>query len=270
MALPITFLSDYGYDDEFAGVCRAVIQGIAPDAAVIDLTHGIPRHAVARGAAALASALPYAPAGVHMAVVDPGVGSPRRAVAVRVRAEGRVLVGPDNGLLWPAIEELGGPTAAADISLSRFRLEPISATFHGRDLFAPVSAHLANGVTFDDIGEAIDTRELVRLERTEPQIDPGRRIVAHVLYVDRFGNVILDLAETHVPDSGLKLGHRLWVEGSGVTLDAIYALTFADVPEGSPLLYLDSSGHLGLAVNRDSAAERFELAPSDEVILRPA
>ena len=145
MARPITFLSDYGADDEFAGVCRAVIARIAPEATVIDLTHGVRRHAVRQGATILANALPFAPPGVHLAVVDPGVGTPRRAVAVRAACEDRLLVGPDNGLLWPAIERLGGAVEAVDVSLSPLRLEPISATFHGRDIFAPVAAHLAQG-----------------------------------------------------------------------------------------------------------------------------
>ena len=155
MARPITFLSDYGYDDEFAGVCRAVIAGIAPEATVIDLTHGVPRHAIRQGATILANALPYASPGVHMAVVDPGVGSPRRALAVRVASEDRVLVGPDNGLLWPAVEHLGGAVEAVDVSLSEFRLEPISATFHGRDVFAPVAAHLALGASLPDAGVVV-------------------------------------------------------------------------------------------------------------------
>src|SRR5919108_3226549 len=124
MALPITFLSDYGTEDEFAGVCKAVIARIAPEAKVIDLTHAIPRHAVGHGAAVLARALPYAPAGIHLAVVDPEVGTERRAVAVRVADEDRILVGPDNGLLWPAIERLGGALEAADISPSPCRLGP--------------------------------------------------------------------------------------------------------------------------------------------------
>src|SRR5919108_4547753 len=171
---PITFLSDYGYDDEFAGICRAVISRIEPEARVIDLTHGIARHAVRQGAAILANALPYTPPGVHMAVVDPGVGSPRRALAVRTAAEDRILVGPDNGLLWPAIGRLGGAVEAADISLSPFRLEPISATFHGRDVFAPVAAHLAGGTALSEAGEALAPDTLATLELGEPAIAPRR------------------------------------------------------------------------------------------------
>ncbi len=152
MPLPITFLSDYGYDDEFAGVCRAVIARLAPGATLIDLTHGIPRHDVRAGAAVLENALPYAPPGVHLAVVDPGVGSARKAVAVAAAEEGRLLVGPDNGLLWPALERFGGAMAAVDLTLSPQRLEPLSATFHGRDIFAPVAAALASGTPLAAVG----------------------------------------------------------------------------------------------------------------------
>jgi S-adenosylmethionine hydrolase len=270
VAVPITFLSDYGDADEFAGVCRAVIAGIAPDAPLIDLTHGIERHDVVGGAHVLASAIPYAPPGVHLAIVDPGVGSPRRAVAVRARADDRILVGPDNGLLWPALERFGGPAEAVDVSLSTFRLEPISTTFHGRDIFAPVAAHLAAGATLAAAGEPLASGELTRLETTRARIEPGPRVVARVVRADRFGNLILDLSEPQLPDSGLRLGRAVRAEAGAADHPAIYARTFADVPEGALLLYLDSSGSLALAVNRGSAAERTGLGRGDEVVLRPA
>ncbi|HET8975654.1 MAG TPA: SAM-dependent chlorinase/fluorinase, partial [Solirubrobacterales bacterium] len=191
-ALPITFLSDYGEEDEFAGVCRAVITQIAPDAPLVDLTHGVGRQGIRQGALALANALPFCPPGVHLAVVDPGVGTARRPVAVTTMQEGRFLVGPDNGLLWPAIERFGGAARAIDLSRSPFRLEPVSATFHGRDLFAPVAAHLAIGARLDEAGEKFEPAELTRLELPQPVVEGGRA-VAHALYVDRFGNVTLDL-----------------------------------------------------------------------------
>ena len=147
MPRPITFLSDYGWSDEFAGVCRAVIARIAPEARVIDLSHGIARHDVGQGAAVLANAVGFAPAGIHLAVVDPGVGTERRPVAVASADDGRVFLGPDNGLLSLALDRFGGAVAAADLSSSPLRLEPVSATFHGRDLFAPVAAHLALGAS---------------------------------------------------------------------------------------------------------------------------
>ena len=268
MARPITFLSDYGYADEFAGVCRAVIAGIAPQAAVIDLTHGVTRHAIREGAMILANALPYAPAGVHLAVVDPGVGSPRRALAVRVAPEDRVLVGPDNGLLWPAIERLGGVVEAVDVALSRFRLEPISATFHGRDVFAPVAARLALGVPLSEAGEEIATDSLTTIEVSEPVIGESRT-VAHVVSVDRFGNAVLDLADRHLAQTGLRMGNHVAVETGDRVHDAAFTLTLADVAPGELILYVDSYRSLALAVNRASAADRLRLAPGDEVVLRP-
>jgi S-adenosylmethionine hydrolase len=268
-ARPITFLSDYGYEDEFAGVCRAVIARIAPDAPIIDLTHGIERHAVERGAVVLANAIPYAPAGIHLAVVDPGVGSPRRAVAVCTATEDRILVGPDNGLLWPAIERLGGAVEAVDISLSTLRLEPISATFHGRDIFAPVAAHLARGASVAESGEKIDGESLVRISAQQPSIEAGR-VVAHVVSVDRYGNTALDLTDRHLPETGLRLGRPLEIETAGTTHPAVFALTFADVPDGGLILYQDSYGSMALAVNRGDAAADLDLQPGAEVVLRPA
>lgn len=265
---PITFLSDYGYEDEFAGVCRAVIARIAPDASVIDLTHGIERHAVDRGAMVLANALPYAPAGIHVAVVDPGVGSPRRAIAVRVAPEDRILVGPDNGLLWPAIERLGGTVEAVDVSLSTLRLEPISATFHGRDIFAPVAAHLARGAPLADSGETIDGQSLVRIAMPEPVIERDR-VTAHVVSTDRFGNAALNLTGRDLPETGLRLGRPLSIEAAGTARPAVFALTFADVPDGGLILYEDSYGSLALAINRGDAAADLGLERGAEVVLRP-
>jgi len=268
--LPITFLSDYGDRDEFAGVCRAVMARIAPEARIVDLTHGILRHDVRAGGLVLAAALPYAPPGVHLAVVDPGVGTPRRAVALRLHAGNRVLVGPDNGLLWPAVERLGGAAEAVDVSFSPFRLQPISATFHGRDIFAPVAAHIARGAGLEDAGTPIDPGELVRMEAGRARIEAGPRAIATVARVDGFGNLILDLYFEQIPESGLHLGGPLTVEAGGETHDAIYARTFADVAEGGLLLYLDSSGSAALAVNRGSAAESLALGPGDELVLQGA
>jgi S-adenosylmethionine hydrolase len=269
VARPITFLSDYGSEDEFAGVCRAVIARIAPGAEVVDLTHGIPRHDVAQGAVVLANALPFAPAGVHLAVVDPGVGSPRRAVAVRTAEEDRFLVGPDNGLLSPALARFGGAAQAVDVSLSPVRLEPLSATFHGRDVFAPVAAHLALGTPPAELGEPLDPKTLVSLEDPDPVIESGGRVVATVRYVDRFGNAALGLTAEQALGSGLKLGRGLRVEAGGTRHDAVYALTFADVERDALLLYLDSYGKLALAVNRASAVELLGIAVGDEVVLEP-
>ena len=266
---PITFLSDYGYEDEFAGVCRGVISRIAPDAKVIDLTHGISRHAVSEGALTLANALRYTPPGVHLAVVDPGVGTPRRALAVRTGANDRILVGPDNGLLAPSIDSLGGAVDAVDVSLSAYRLEPISATFHGRDIFAPVAAHLAAGAALEEAGEPVDPASLVSLPVSEPAIERGR-VVAHVVSVDRYGNAVLDLRDEHLPQTGLRMGRAVSLETGGQERRAVFTLTFADADPGGLLLYEDSNRSLAIAQNRGSASEALRLTPGDEVVLRAA
>ena len=265
---PITFLSDYGYEDEFAGVCRAVIRQIAPDAPLIDLTHGIGRQGIRHGAIALANALPFTPPGVHLAVVDPGVGSPRRAVAVSVSDQQRVLVGPDNGLLAPTLERLGGADAAVDLERSPFRLEPVSVTFHGRDVFAPVAAHLALGARLEEAGERIDPASLEPLAMPTATVE-GDRVVAHALFADRFGNVTLDLTADDLAAGPLEPGAALGVRAPDGRFEARWARTFADLGRGDVLLYEDSSGRLSLAVNGGSAEGLMDLNPDDEVVLAP-
>jgi S-adenosylmethionine hydrolase len=269
MPRPISFLSDYGQSDEFAGVCHGVIAGIAPDARVIDITHGIVRHAVRQGAVVLANALPFMPAGVHLAIVDPGVGSARRPVALRLGEDDRILVGPDNGLLSLACARLGGASEAVELTTSPMRLEPVTATFHGRDLFAPVAAHLAVGASLPEAGEPIDPASLTRIELPEPRIYPDR-IVAHVLYVDGFGNLALNLTHGQLASTFLRLGNRVAVAASSSSVTVTFGTTFADVGVGQGIMYEDSSRSLALAVNRESAAELLELAPDDEVVLSPA
>lgn len=266
--LPITFLSDYGYEDEFAGVCRAVIGQIAPDAPLIDLTHGIGRQDVRHGALALAAALPFTPPGVHLAVVDPGVGTARRAVAALTRDEGRFLVGPDNGLLAPAIERFGGCSVAIDLARSPFRLEPVSATFHGRDVFAPVAAHLALGATMGEAGEKIEPESLAGLELPSPSVEADR-VTAHVLRCDAFGNAILDLRPGDLADGPLEVGGPLEIEAPDGGFQGRWARTFEDVARGDVLLYEDSSRTLALAVNGGSAEGLLDLKPDDEVVLHP-
>jgi S-adenosyl-L-methionine hydrolase (adenosine-forming) len=264
----ITFLSDYGLADDFVGVCHGVIAMICPEARVIDITHGVGRHDVRAGAVILAGALPYVPVGVHLAVVDPDVGAERRAVALRL-ADDRVLVGPDNGLLAPAAEVGGGAVEAVEIRTSPFRLEPVSATFHGRDIFAPVAARLAAGAALAQAGDPCDPELLVGLDLPRPRHEAGG-IVAHVLYVDRFGNVQLDVEHDDLADSGLKLGHRVELTLPSGELDhAQFARTFADADAGELLIYEDAYRRLALAVSHGDAAERLGLASDDEVLIRP-
>ncbi len=258
----VTFLSDYGLADDFVGVCHGVIARIAPQARVLDVTHGIARHDVRSGALVLRRALAYMPAGVHLAVVDPEVGAERRAVALRCAGEERLLVGPDNGLLMAAAERFGGVVEAVDVGRSPWRLEPVSASFHGRDVFAPVAARLAAGGLLAEAGEPLDPAELVALELPRArQTDAG--LLAHVLSADRYGNAVLDAEHAQLAGSGLRLGRAVTVNGRR----GLYASTFADVPAGGLLLYEDGYRTLALAVNRGSALDELGLALDDEVLL---
>jgi S-adenosylmethionine hydrolase len=261
----ITFLSDYGLDDDFVGVCHGVIARIAPDARVIDLSHGVPRHDVRSGALMLRRALPYTPPGIHLAVVDPEVGGERRAVALRTAEEDRILVGPDNGLLQLAAQRFGGIVEAIDIAHSPFRLEPSAATFHGRDLFAPVAAAIAAGAAPAETGKPLVPEELDALHMPLAHVDAADGdLVAHALAFDRFGNVMLDVEHEELDGSGLRLGHPVLINGE----HAHFATTFADVPAGALLLYEDAYRALSLAVNRGSAALHLGLALDSEIRIR--
>jgi len=263
----VSFLTDYGRDDDFVGVCHGVIRSIAPGVEIIDVTHGIPRYAVRQGALVLRNTLPYMPAGVHVAVVDPEVGSERRALALRCH-DGRLLVGPDNGLLSLAWEAAGGVELAVDVTRSPHRLEPVSATFHGRDVFAPVAAHLAAGAQLADAGEALEPDTLVHVELPEPYREDGT-LVAHALAVDRFGNAGLDVGHSELAGIGLALGDTVEIEAGGERYLATYAATFADVRPGEVIVYEDAYRMLAVAINRGDASTTLGLEADDEVRLRP-
>jgi S-adenosylmethionine hydrolase len=262
----ITLLTDYGHDDDFVGVCHGVIRSICPDAQIVDVTHGIERYDVRRGALVLKNTLPYMPVGVHVAVVDPQVGSERRALALRCR-DGRLLVGPDNGLLSLAWERSGGVELAVDVSRSPHRLEPVSATFHGRDVFAPVAARLAQGSDPADAGEPLDPGGLQRVELPRPHSRDGT-LVAHALTVDRFGNVGLNLEHEDLTGTGISLGSTVELEAGGERYLAAYAVTFTDVKPGELIVYEDAYRMLSVAINRGDAAGTLALVPDAEVRLR--
>jgi S-adenosylmethionine hydrolase len=258
----VTFLSDFGLQDDFVGTCHGVMKRIAPDVQVIDITHGIPPRAVVQGALVLANTIPYMPHGVHLAVIDPGVGGSRRALALRDR-EARLYVGPDNGLLLPAAER-AGVDAAHEILNPEYALESVSRTFHGRDIFAPAAAHLAKGVPLDDLGPPIDPTALVQLEL--PTATLGRhRIDATVLYVDAFGNIQLNLTREHLDRVGVEPGARVELELNGRRYYAVTARTFSDARQGDLILYEDSYRNIAVAMNRGDAADMLSARPGQQL-----
>jgi S-adenosylmethionine hydrolase len=266
----ISFLTDFGANTAPA-VCRGVIWTIAPEARILDLTHSVRQYAVSDGAFLLWSAVPYLPIGVHLAIVDPGVGTKRRPVAL-LAGRGDLFVGPDNGLLVPAAERLGGILAARELTNPSLMREQISRTFHGRDLFAPIAAHLANGVALDDVGPDIDAAGLTRILVPTPEIIAGR-FTTSVLFIDSFGNCRLaggsdDLAAL---TSGVisPRGYRLHLGSEHI--GARWAETFGDVRPGEPLLYEDADyAGLALGINQGSAAERFGLVAGAPISIEPA
>ncbi len=269
---PILFLTDFGYEDEFTGVCRAVIDRVTPEVKVIDLTHGIDPGEIRRGALALAAAVAYSAPAVLLAVVDPGVGTDRRAVALQ--AGPHHLVGPDNGLLWLAAQAAGGADRAWDISQSPARLEGTRRTFHGRDIFSPVAARLALGEDPDALGAEFDVEGLVRLELPQARVEEDL-IEATVLAADRYGNLALNLGSELIAKSFLRPGGKVRIQAGGPAgpelADTVtFADAFGEVDAGEALLYPDSSGALSLAVNRGDAAAAFSLGPDDQIQLRPA
>ena len=258
----VTFLSDFGLQDDFVGTCHGVIKRIAPEVEVIDITHGIPPQSVMQGALVLANTVPYMPSCVHLAVVDPGVGSARRALALADH-DGRLFVGPDNGLLLPAADR-AGLREAHEIVNAAYALEPVSRTFHGRDIFAPAAAYLARGVALDELGPPIDPGLLVRLELPEPELRTSR-ITATALYVDAFGNIQLNLTRDHLEEADVQPGKRVELEVAGQRYYAIATRTFSDARPGDLILYEDSYRNVAVAMNGGNAAEMLSAQAGQEL-----
>jgi len=258
----ITFLSDFGLKDDFVGTCHGVMKRIAPDAQIIDITHGIPATSILEGALVLANTVGFMPLGVHLAIVDPGVGGPRRALALR-DSEGRIYVGPDNGLLLPAAGRTG-IEAAHELAKPTYALDSISRTFHGRDIFAPAAAHLATGVPLAELGPPVDPEGLIRLDLPEPTIADDA-ISATLLYVDSFGNIALNLDRDDVASLGIVSGTRVELELAGERYYAVMARTFADARAGDVILYEDSYKNMSLAISRGSAARMLHASPGQDI-----
>ncbi len=262
----ITFLSDFGLKDDFVGTCHGVMKRIAPDAQIIDVTHGIPPTAVLQGAMVLANTIGYMPVGVHLAVVDPGVGGPRRAVVLRDH-DGRLYVGPDNGLLLRAASK-AGIDVAHEIVNPAYALETISRTFHGRDLFSPAAAHLARGVAIEQLGPPLDPETLIALDLPEPAVSNGV-LLASLLYVDSFGNIALNLTRDDVEQLGIVSGTRVELELAGERYYAVMARTFADARPGDVILYEDSYRNMSVAISRGSAARMLHATPGQTLKIVP-
>ena len=260
----VSLLTDYGLVDEFVGVVKAVIRDIAPHAQTIDLTHNIPPFDVRAGSLALARCVSYIPSGVVVGVVDPGVGSGRKAIAIEVADGEAVFVGPDNGLLAPAVAMAGGAQRAVELTNEDYHLLSHGVTFAGRDIFAPVAAHLCNGVDLTEFGPLIDADELmpgmVPLPRQE---DEG--LVGEVLWVDHFGNCQLNIG----PDEIADWGAQIQVSFGESQRVATRKTTFADIATGAVGLVVDSCGMLALALDQRSAASDLGIGPGDQITLAP-
>jgi S-adenosylmethionine hydrolase len=257
----VSFLSDFGHGDEFVGVVHSVIRSIAPHVRVIDVTHGVAPYDTRAGGLALARAANYLCPGVVVAVVDPGVGTSRRPIVIEVGEGASYLIGPDNGLLAPAVGLVGGATRAVEITSPDHRLEAAGgSTFDGRDVFAPAAAHLCNGVPLTELGPEIDPAGLMPGILPVSQIE-GDTLVAEVLWVDRFGNCQLNVDPLELA----AFGEHLSVNIGGDDRVAVRADAYDDVPTGRVGLVVDSSGLLSIAVARSSAAADFGLAEGAEI-----
>ncbi len=265
----IGFLTDFGLDGA-AATCKGVMLSICRDAQIVDVAHTVRKYAIRDGAFVLRAALPYLSVGTHVAVVDPGVGTSRRPIGIRT-GRGDVLIGPDNGLLIPPAEALGGIEEARELANRDLWLPVTTSTFHGRDIFAPVAGHLANGdATFDDIGPSVPVDELVRLPEPEAIVTDGA-IDTVVTYVDSFGNVRLaggsqDLVAAF---GSLTVGNGIAVSVDGAAAQtATFERSFGAIGIGAAILYVDSSGNLALAINQGEFAARHQVASGAAVQLR--
>jgi S-adenosylmethionine hydrolase len=258
----ITFLSDYGRTDEFVGIVHSVIRSIEPGAAVIDLSHDITPYDVRGGGLLLARSVGYLCPGVVLAIVDPGVGTDRRAVAVEVGEGMSVLVGPDNGLLAPAVAMCGGASRAVDLTNTEYHLPAPGPTFAGRDIFAPVAAHLAAGVPLTEVGTELDPITLLPGMLPVSHLD-GDELQAEVLWVDRYGNAQLNLD----PDEIADMGDHVRIRFGDTERSAHVVPSYAEVGPGEIGLVVDSYGLVSVVVQQGSAAETFGLAPATAVKL---
>ncbi len=262
-----SFLTDYGLEDGFVAACHGVVARLAPHARILDITHLVPPGDVRRGAAVLAQTVPYLPAGVHVAVVDPGVGTQRRAVAIE--AGESVFIGPDNGVLSWVVQGAGGARRVHELTNPELRLHPVSRTFHGRDIFVPAAASIAAGLDIAETGAGFPPAELATLPMQQGRLNAGWA-EGEVLSVDHFGNVQLSVTHDQLDQLGARLGGALVVEMGRRRLTVPLSETFASVPPDKLVAFTDSAGYVAVAVNSGNAAERLGLPPGAHVRLKPA
>jgi S-adenosylmethionine hydrolase len=253
----VSFLSDYGRVDEFVGVCHGVMLDVTPDLRIVDITHDISPFDVRAGALALVRAVQYLPDGVVLAVVDPGVGTDRRCIAVEV--DGGFLVGPDNGLLAPAVAMLGGPARIVALDNPAYQLAAPGPTFAGRDIMAPAAAYLAGGLPIDALGTPVDAAGLAPGLVPLPQDADDGTIAGEVLWVDRFGNCQLNIAPEQLVERGVLPGGYVGVTIDGDDRRAHWVPAFADAKPAELALLVDSYGMCALALDQRSAAAELKL-----------
>jgi S-adenosylmethionine hydrolase len=263
---PICFLSDFGIAEDFVGTCKGVMASIAPGVVLVDLTHEVPGFEVEVGAEILQHATRYMPDdAIYLAVIDPGVGTERRALALRTE-KGAYLVGPDNGLLVPAAEALGGISEVVLLTNERYHVHPVSNTFHGRDVFAPVAAYLAAGAELSDLGEVADPSSLVELRLPGVEERVGEGVVTRIISIDRYGNARLSVMQE---ESGLEYGATLRIDTGDGEMPVRYLETFGSAKAGELMLVPDSHWRLSLAINKGNAAHALGLKVGGKVRMTP-
>jgi S-adenosylmethionine hydrolase len=255
----VVFMTDFGHVDDSVPICKGVMLGVAPDLRIVDLTHDVPPFNILGAARYLAGTTPYYPAGtVFVTVVDPGVGSTRKAIVAHSR-RGQWFVLPDNGVLT-LVDDQDGIDAAYEIQNPKWMIgSALSSTFHGRDIFSPVGAHLARGDNPSEVGPALDVKSLVRLPVRKAVVD-AHGISATVIGTDGpFGNLVTNITRDDFAQLGYSLGQAVRFKLAGKPLQIPFVKTFSDVPLGQPLFYIDSRGRLGLAVNQGSFVSKYDV-----------
>lgn len=262
----LTFLSDYGFEDAFLGVCKGVIARTAPEVRVLDVLHLVVPQDVEQGAAVLASALPYLPSpAVHLALVDPFRASPTRGIAVRA-ADGSVFVSPDNGLTSLAWDVAGGAIAARVLDDPSLWNPAPARTFRGRDVFSPVAARLADGLPFERVGSEFDVEELERLEARRPTVESDH-VHGEVAQVDHFGNLTLNLERSHLESAGIAMGDDVELRCSGKTMVVPFLETYGQAGRGRLVVCEDSFKTVTIAVNSGNAAQRLRAGRGEPLVI---